>query len=573
MKRLVFVTLTAAAAVFSAQALSQDITTAEVLEFAPGPQVVSDGDSTNKVKILRTPDGALFAIYGEAQDVTMSDGNKVVWDAKAQATRKPYDIVIKYSTTNGDSWSPPINIDNTAALSSAKGILVQEGPPLLDPVSGAADLTLDPKAVVYPGDSDKPNVFNVGNNIVVTWNGKYCPADEVRFPGETQRFVVYPELYGVTVPYSCQYVSRLLWNSTTKTFTAQAAWGGKPYKTEQLSSGMRDAKQDANRGSMYAFVANWQEDPQGLRMGEADGPGDGASGAIVTHGTDIWYSRLDVLNALGTGVDPAKFISGEWTAAVRITKNVSLNRPLEGNDVALHPAGDYDHGQVGASRPNIGQIDDSVIIAYEETKGTEGWDDGKYIRYHAFKYNAPPVGGEHGCIVSEPWENARRVRFLTQSISPTSNVPLVMFYKQGNYTTGGPSDIMLRRAVGGFMPENLQPAVDVANCRASIMDGDDPMYTIVNDQPAMNFSGAHALGGVPGTGQMGEFIDTESNYLENALAHRGMMRGNMMFIGFSWVPTSTGSSTSTTRRRTTSTCVDRRMAVRPGPTRSTSPRA
>jgi hypothetical protein len=536
MKRLVLMTLTATAAVFSAQALSQDITTADVLEFAPGPQVVSAGDSTNKVKILRTPDGTLFAIYGAAQDVSMLfDGNKLVWDAKGQATRKPYDIVIKYSTNNGDTWSAPLNIDNTAKLSSAQGILVQVGPPMLDPLTGTPDLA-DPKFVQYPGDSDKPNVFNVGNNIIVTWNGKYCPVDEVRFPGEAQRFVVYPELNGITVPYSCQYVSRLVWNSTTKAFAVQAAWGNLPYKTERLSSGMRDAKQDANRGSMYAFVANWQEDPQGLRMGEADGPGDGASGAIVTHGTDIWYSRLDVLNLAGTGVDPAKFVNNAWTPAVRITKNVFLNRPLEGNDVALHPAGAYDHGQVGASRPNIGQIDDSVIIAYEETKGTEGWDDGKYIRYHAFKYNLPPVGGEHGCIVSEPWENARRVRFLTQSLTPTNPVPLVMFYKQGNYTTGGPSDIMLRRAVGGFMPEHLQPAVDVANCRASIMDGVDPMYAIVNDQPAMNFSGARALGGVPGTGQMGEFIDTESNYLENSLAHRGMMRGNLMLIGFSWVP-------------------------------------
>ena len=534
MKRLVIYSLAATAAAFSAQALPQDITTADVLEFGPGPQVISGGKSTNKVKILRTPDGTLFAVYGEAQDVIMPfDGNKLVWDAKAQATRKPYDIVIKYSTTNGDTRSEPLNIDNTAKLSSAQGILVQVGPPMLDPLTGTPDLA-DPKFVQYPGDSDKPNVFNVGNNLIVTWNGKYCPADELRFPGEAQRFVVYPELNGIAVPYSCQYVSRLLWNSTTKAFTAPAAWGNLPYKTERLSSGMRDDKQDANRGNMHAFVVNWQEDPQGLRMGEADGPGDGASGAIVTHGTDIWYSRLDVLNAAGTGVDGTKFTNDAWTPAVRITRNVFLSRPLQGNDVALHPAGDYDHGQVGASRPNIGQIDDSVIIAYEETKGTEGWDDGKYIRYHAFKYNDPPLGGEHGCIVSEPWENARRVRFLVQSA--TNEVPLVMFYKQGNYTTGGPSDIMLRRAVGGFMPADLQPAVDVDHCRDSIMDGLDPMYTIVADEPAMNFSGAHALGGVPGTGQMGEFIDTEANYLENSLAHRGMMRGNLMLIGFSWVP-------------------------------------
>ncbi len=172
---------------------------------------------------------------------------------------------------------------------------------------------------------------------------------------------------------------------------------------------------------------------------------------------------------------------------MRITQNVFGTQPLEGRDIETHPPGDYDRGRVGASRPNIGQIDDNVIIAYEETKGTEGWEEGKYVRYHAFRFDTPPAGGEHGCIISDPWENARRVRFLVQSA--TNEVPLLFIYKQGDFTQGGPSDVMLRRAVGGFEPANLQPAVDVENCRASIMDGDDPMYMTVNS-PAMNFSGS-----------------------------------------------------------------------------------
>jgi hypothetical protein len=530
MKRSTY-TLLAVATAFSISTMAGPAL-GSVMEFDPlDPLRVSDGAATNKVKILRTPDGTLFAVYGEAQDVDVY-GNSLVWDAKGSHTRKPFDIVIKYSLDDGETWIGPFNIDNTAHLSSARGILVQEGPPVLDPVTGAPNLLLDPNSVNYPGDSDKPNVFNVGNQILVTWNSKFCAGGE-------QRFVVYPELYGITVPYSCQYASRLVWDSVSKQLKPQAAWGNAVYKTDQLTSGIRDAKQDANRGNMYGFVLNWQEDPLGLKLGEAEGPGSGASGANVNNGTDIWYSYIDVINTLGTGVDPAKFVNGTWSTPQRITKNIFGNRALSGRDFATHPAGDYDLGNVGASRPNIGQVDDQVVIAYEETKGTQGWDEGKYVRYHTFGFDAPPVGGEHGCIISDPWENARRVRFLVQS-AKTNDVPLLFIYKQGDFTQGGESDVMLRRAVGGLTPDLLEPQVDVANCRSSILSGGDPLYDIDLGLhgPAMNFSGTRGIGygDAPGTGQMGESIDTGANYIENALAHRGAMRGNNILIGFSYVP-------------------------------------
>jgi hypothetical protein len=302
---------------------------------------------------------------------------------------------------------------------------------------------------------------------------------------------------------------------------------------------------------MYGFVINWQEDPLGLKLGEAEGPGSGASGANVNHGTDVWYTYLDVINALGTGVDGAKFVNGTWSAPQRITKNIFGNRPLTGTGLITHPAGDYDQGNVGASRPNIGQVDDQVVIAYEETKGTMGWDEGKYVRYHNFHYMTPPLDGEHGCIISDPWENARRVRFLVQS-ARTNEVPLLFIYKQGNYTGGGESDIMLRRAVGGLTPDRLEPQVHVGGCYSHIISGGDPLYDIDLTQhgPAMNFSGTRhipyttvnelgevvAVADPVGTGVMGEYIDTDANYIENALAHRGAMRGSNILIGFSYVP-------------------------------------
>jgi hypothetical protein len=387
------------------------------------------------------------------------------------------------------------------------------GAPPLD-VDGHADLNADPRATPYPGDSDKPNVFNVGNQILVTWGDNYCPGGE-------QRFVVYPELNGISIPYSCTYVSRLRWNSTTQQF--DTIWpGGLAYRTERLSSGLRDVKQDANRGNSTAFVISWQEDPLGLKLGEGEGPGDGGSGANVNNGTDVWYTNLQT----------SGFAAGDWALPARITRNTTATVPLaSAGDKATHPPGDYDRGNVGASRPNIGQIGSNVILAYEETKGTQGFDEGKYIRYHHFEWNLPPFGGEVGCIISEPTENARRVRFLTQET--TNAVPLVFIYKQGEFTQGGPSDIFLRRATGNqFTPESLDPPVDVANCRSSIVTGGDPLVDITQP-PAINFSGSDLLKG--GTGTAPGALSGD-NPIENALAHRGIMRGNTIIIGYSYTP-------------------------------------
>lgn len=482
---------------------------------AGGPAILSDGENSNKVKILRVPDGTLFAVYGEEMDVSIN-GNGLVWDAKKGKTRKPFDIMIKHSIDNGATWSAPMNISNTAHLSSSKGIIEQAGPPYKDPVSGHPILEMDPNAVDYPGDSEKPNVFSVGNRLLVTWVDKYCDPNE-------QRFVVYPELFGVTIPFSCTYASRLEWDSINKTYKPNPLnWGG-VFRTDRLSSGIRDAKQDANRGNPTAFAINWQEDPLGLKLGSAEGPGDGASGANVNNGTDIWYSYLPISN----------FTGAPWSKPARITRNVTGRSALTGREIGTHPEGSYDHGNVGASRPNIGQIGNQVIIAYEETKGSQGWDSGKIIRYHHFAYDAPPPGGEPGIIISDPRENSRRVRFITQDMS--NEVPLLFIYKQGKYSQGGPSDIMLRRAVGGITAAHLDPPIDVENARASVVDGTNPLTLVNYDRhlPGINFSGTSAPGQPTGSAP---YAATGDNYLENALAHRGVMRGSSILIGYSYVP-------------------------------------
>ena len=40
-------------------------------------------------------------------------------------------------------------------------------------------------------------------------------------------------------------------------------------------------------------VVTWQEDPDGIRPGEGEGPGEGWSGAVAHHQTDTWYSYID----------------------------------------------------------------------------------------------------------------------------------------------------------------------------------------------------------------------------------------------------------------------------------------
>lgn len=472
------------------------------------PLVASGSASTSKVKLLRVPDGTLFAIYGEALDAGLP-----AYDVRLRTTRPPSDIVLSTSTDNGATWSAPINLSNAAALSSARGMLKASGEPPLD-AAGHPDLAADPRATDYPGDADKPNVFNVGNQIIVTWASKYCP-------GGSQRFLVYPELNGITIPYSCLYVSRLRWDSASQQLLT--TWpGGLPYRTDQLSSGERDVKQDVNRGNAHAFVINWQEDPLGLKLGEAEGPGDGASGANVSAGTDIWYASLP------TG----QFNGGDWLVPVRITRNTSETVALSSSgEKATHPPGLYDRGLVGASRSNLGQIGTSVVIAYEETKGAQGAAIGKYVRYHSFPWDAPPPGGETGCIISEPGENARRVRFLTQEAS--NEVPLVLFYRQGEFNQGGPADVFLRRATGGqITPDALDPPVDAANCTSSVVTGGNPLLEITQ-APAINMSGSAALG--QATGSAPDALSGD-NPMENTIAHRGLIRGSTLFIGYSYTP-------------------------------------
>jgi hypothetical protein len=515
---------------------------------ADGPAIISNQiQDTNKVKILRMPDGTLIQVYGQTQDV-----GQQVYDLKARGTRDPWDLVVAWSTDNGATWSDPVNFDNTAAQTSALGIIESTGAPSLfppgDPNEGYVDIASDPRAIPYPGDSDKPQAFNAGNNIVISWNSTYCPEDQAQWPGESQRFQTYLSLQGITIPYACLYVSRMQWNPVTQSLRPVGP-GGELYLTEQVTSGVRSVKQDVPVPQQPGFGVVWQEDPLGLQLGNAEGPGTGASGANTTGGTEVWFMSLDTNNN-----STPDFIANSWSAPVRVTRNTEQSRDLQGPQRSSHGPGLYEDGGAAAARPQLRLIGRRAVFAWEEKKATTGIDEGKYVRYHTIPdFTDTATLPINGCVISRPLENGRRIRLLSQSLA-SGQTGLVFIYKQGDFTQGGPSDIMLRRAVGGYDPVNLVPPVDTEitgtfgeRCRAHVNNADDD--TIGDDElmddplqdirdgtlhaAALNFSGSANYEDLPGTAPD---AGTGANPFENSLAHRGQLRGDTILVGFSHVP-------------------------------------
>ena len=118
----------------------------------------------------------------------------------------------------------------------------------------------------------------------------------------------------------------------------------------------------------------------------------------------------------------------DFSAPARLTDNFTqMKDPSHGdaNPVYEHnstAALEIESGVAGASRANtavvnasidLGETEPTVIVTYEETKGSGGLDDGKYVRYHTFPFNSAETNVT-GDIISNPDENARRVRFVTQ---------------------------------------------------------------------------------------------------------------------------------------------------------------
>ena len=503
----------------------------KVLSDGSGQQT-PDLNSTSKTKLVRLSNGGpthgrLISVFSDAWASESFPNGHTVYDVKAQADRPARDIYARYSDDDGVTWSNTVNIANTAANTSSTTLWQGE----------------DTTASAFYGDSDKPNIFNSANNVVVSWVDKFCD-------GGLQGSIAYVERDMREVPFSCTYAARSI-------------DGGKTWSTpQQLSDGSRDAKQDVNKGSSKAWIVSWQEDPEGLSLGEADGPGDGASGANVSHGTDIWYSYVTTSFADGQTSADSNFGNGTaFTTPTRVTNNWTKmeDKRNTGNEI--------ESGKEGASRANLALVGGTVVMAYEETKGSEGVDEGKYIRYHSFPFNKPPASLENacvtvdgdgkptttatdcaaglapntatperaGCILSKPEQNGRRVRFFAQSVAADSGTKLYIFWKEGEYSQGGPSDIVGRYASDFGDLSSFSPALSIPT--ASTLDGclirgDDDAASPALMGAYANTAAMNLSHDTPNGGDL--TADSDVNPIEDARAHRGFIRGNTIILGYSY---------------------------------------
>ena len=531
------------------------------------PTDPNEFDNADKPKIQRAGNGQLVVAYG---DSPTNAGD--VYDTKGDVERKARDIFVRTCNTIGPdpanprpadycdspaNWTAPVNVSNSALESS-----------ISTDWKGTTDG--DAGTLAYPGDVDKANIKTSGPVMVLTWVGTYCPDGDLKtadIQPPVQRAVRYLERDSRIIPFSCTWMAYSKNNGTT--------WSA----PVQLSTGERDAKQDSSSGNFDSvnqtgrINISWQEDPRGLQLGEADGPGDGASGANVSNGTDVWYAyanvNLSIPNDAGTPEDE-QFVFGPASAepgalGYRLTDNFTNSgiggtdaaNPVFGGDGLQVDKDTIESGQTGAARPNIGIVGSTAIIAYEETKGSLGLDEGKFIRYHAFAYNKPTpnvadpqANVAAGCIISDPLKNGRRVRFLTQSAADAtgvattepeagrSGINIAVFWKEGIYDKGGPSDIVVRRGMvdstkptsqqSGLAAASMVPAVD-PNCATS----DYTTAIALASERADNISSRTTV--VANSANADGLDDaTEDNYTENALAHRGVLRGDDLWIGYSY---------------------------------------
>jgi MYXO-CTERM domain-containing protein len=523
---------------------------------------LSEGGNGHKPKLMRAADGTLVSVFGDSPS---GAGN--IYDPKADVERPARDLFVKWCkpTLDSDTTTPSdqrITCNKpaewkkaTTAFGTAGNI---SGSALMSSVSTAwqgGDPALD--RMPFYGNTDKPNIKQSGPAMVLTWIGAYCPDGDLRtaeVQPSAQRAIRYIERDSRVVAFHC-------------TWAAYSTNNGRAWSAPiQLSNGERDAKQDVSNGSYDSTTATarinftWQEDPEGLQLGEGDGPGEGASGAKVTGGTDVWYTHA-TLNTTTSAITLAPASTGLGTdraLGYRISDNWELEQkfglpgqitnvfdtsgaPLDGRAV--------ESGNAGASRANTGMVGTTAVVAWEETKGAGGLDEGKFIRYQSFPYNQPPalLADKGGCLISNPHRSAKRVRFLTQSsaeatgvaapdVPGRSGVNLAIFWREGLTDKGGPADIVARRGMidpaapsnlqSGLNPARMVPAVD-ANCRTSIFEETQ----LLNNAAGQNLSSRTLA--LTATDD-GLDDDTELDNVENSLAHRGVLRGDELWVGYEY---------------------------------------
>ena len=406
-------------------------------------------------------DNAYKAKMGWISYMNGSNG-QTAYDVKAQilvyadGPAGAQDIWVARSTDNGATWTQ-------------QNITQNGGSPLENGLS-------------FNITSNKPNIYvapvgvltdGVGANALITFTSSDCD-------DSTAQQVNHNLLTGAQ-PFMC------LW-------AARSTDGGQTWSLQRLTDGSMDPDEDVPAGYVKAdltgggFAISFQADPAGLQQGDAEGPGDGASGAKVSAGTNIWYTHLS----------KAGFEDGStFPTPVQVSDN--------------NTTGD---GDPGASRANLAISGGTAVLAYEETKGSGS--SGKNIVYHSFPYASPNLHSA-GTVVNDAAMNARRVRFMLQgnealdttgdkdgdaADADTQGVHVVLLWREtASLEPAAPSDIVMRR---GIKHTGLRPG----------STGFLPTDVLADDPVNLTDTGA----------------------ADNALAHRGTLRGDFVSIAYDHTP-------------------------------------
>ncbi|MDO8250563.1 MAG: choice-of-anchor O protein [Rhodoferax sp.] len=400
-----------------------------------------------------------------------SDTAVAQYDVKAQllvyadGPAGAQNIWVARSTDNGATWAQQ-NVTN----------------------NGGMPLTIG--ASTFQITNNKPNIYvapigvlnaGKGADALLTWTSSDCEGNAAQ---KINTNLV--PLTGKNQPYMC------LW-------AARSVNGGVDWTLQRLTDGAMDPDEDVPAGSVQYtldtastghFAITYQADPKGLQLGDAEGSGDGASGANVSPGTNIWYTYLS----------KAAFEAGtDFPAPVQISDN---------NDPAT--------GKPGASRANLAISGSTAVIAYEETKGDGS--GGKQIIYHSFPANAAPTI-QAGTGISNTANNARRVRFLLQgnealgdtdkdgdaADGDTKGVHAMLLWRETTLTTAAAaSDVMVRRGIKNTALRTGSTGF---------------LATDVLADAAINLSDP-----------------TAASLADNSLAQRGVLRGDFAAIAYDHTP-------------------------------------
>jgi hypothetical protein len=404
-----------------------------------------------------------------------SDVAQPQFDVKAQVlvyadgAAGKQNIWIARSTDNGATWvQQQITTNGGNPLTITDGALTET----FDITNNKPNIYVAPVGMILAGK---------GADALVSWTSSDCEGSAVQ--------KINTNLLTGHQPYMC------LW-------AARSTDGGVTWTSQRLTDGSLDPDEDVPAGYVKSdltaggFAISYQADPAGLQQGDAEGPGDGASGAKVSAGTNIWYTFLNKAN-FEAGINfPAP-------------KQVSDN-----NDTTV--------GAPGASRANLAISGGTAVLAYEELKGDGS--SGKQIVYHSFNYLTPQTDNA-GTVISNTFNNARRVRFMLQgndSIADadvdgdaadgdSAGVHVALLWRESTTTEpAAAADIVFRR---GIKDTVLRPG------------STGFLATDVTADAPVNLS------------------DTGVN--DNALAHRGVLRGEFVSVAYDQTPDKTAADAYT----------------------------